>query len=63
MIVDSIQNSSKYTSIHPLFAKAFDYIHNTDLSALEIGKFDIDGDHYLNGEVIRLDGAIRLTAK
>ena len=45
MIVDSIQNSSKYTSIHPLFAKAFDYIHNTDLSALEIGKFDIDGDH------------------
>ena len=45
MIVDSIQNSSKYTCVHPLFAKAFDYIQNTDLSALEIGKFDIDGDH------------------
>ena len=45
MIVDSIQNSSKYTSIHPLFEKAFAYILSTDLLSLEIGKFDIDGDN------------------
>ncbi len=45
MIVDSIQNSSKYISIHPLFEKAFAYILSTDLLSLEIGKFDIDGDN------------------
>lgn len=45
MIVDSINNGSKYASLHPLFAKAFEFINNTDLSALEVGKFDIDGEN------------------
>jgi len=26
MIIDSVQNASKYCNIHPLFAKAFEYI-------------------------------------
>lgn len=43
MIVDSLQNISKYASLHPLFAKAFAFIASTDLAALEVGKFDIDG--------------------
>lgn len=45
MILDSLGNASKYCSLNPLFEKAFDYINSTDLSALEIGKFDIDGDN------------------
>lgn len=44
MILDTIANGSKYASLHPLFAKAFEYINGTDLNSLEPGKFDIDGD-------------------
>jgi biofilm protein TabA len=44
MIIDSLENASKYASLNPLFAKAFAYINSTDLAALEPGKFDIDGD-------------------
>ena len=64
MIVDSLQNASKYTSLHPLFAKAFAYINSTDLAALEVGKFDIDGDN-LRGIVADKNGvpAAESTAK
>ena len=41
MIIDTIQNASKYFSIHPLFAKAFDFIHSTDLANEPDGKSDI----------------------
>jgi YhcH/YjgK/YiaL family protein len=41
MIVDTLANASKYSSIHPLFAKAFEYIKATDLANIEIGKYDI----------------------
>lgn len=41
MIIDTIENAAKYASIHPLFAQAFEYIRNTDLVAIEIGKYEI----------------------
>ena len=41
MIIDSLANASKYSNIHPLFAKAFEYIKATDLVNIEIGKYDI----------------------
>ncbi len=44
MVIDSIQNASKYFSVHPSFEKAFQYINSQDLAKLEDGKFDIDGD-------------------
>ena len=44
MIIDSLENASKYYCVHPLFAKAFEYISNTDISAIEDGKYEIDGD-------------------
>ena len=47
MIIDNLQSASKYISLHPLFAKAFEYINNTDLSNLEAGKFEIDGDNIM----------------
>jgi biofilm protein TabA len=45
MIIDTIQNASKYFSVHPLFQKAFEYIGKTDLNAVEMGKYEIDGDN------------------
>lgn len=42
MIIDTIQNAGKYFSLHPLFAKAFEYINNTDLVKMEDGKYEID---------------------
>lgn len=45
MIVDTLKNASKYYSAHPLFAKAFEYIRNTNLDTIEMGKYAIDGDN------------------
>ena len=44
MIIDTIQNASKYFGVHPLFAKAFEYIKQTNLDTIEMGKYEIDGD-------------------
>lgn len=41
MIVDTIKNASKYFAVHPLFAKAFEYIEQTDLVNAPDGKSDI----------------------
>ena len=41
MIIDSIENASRYFSIHPLFAKAFQYIQQTDLVNAPLEKTDI----------------------
>jgi YhcH/YjgK/YiaL family protein len=41
MIIDTIANASKYFSVHPLFAKAFEYINATDLANAADGKSEI----------------------
>lgn len=41
MIIDTLNNASKYYSAHPLFAKAFEYINQTDLANAADGKSDI----------------------
>jgi len=41
MILDSIQNAQKYFSVHPLFAKAFEFINATDLANEPDGKSEI----------------------
>jgi YhcH/YjgK/YiaL family protein len=41
MIIDTLNNASKYFSTHPLFAKAFEYINKTDLVNAADGKSDI----------------------
>ena len=43
MIIDTIQNASKYFNVHPLFSRAFEYIQKTDLNTIEPGKYEIDG--------------------
>jgi biofilm protein TabA len=45
MIIDTIQNASRYYPVHPLFEKAFAYINRTDLDKVEPGKYEIDGDN------------------
>lgn len=41
MIIDTLKNAGKYYSLHPLFAKAFQFINQTDLEKAETGKFDV----------------------
>ena len=40
MIVDTIANAHKYLSLHPLFARAFEFINATDLASEPDGKLD-----------------------
>jgi biofilm protein TabA len=43
LIIDTLENSDKYVSMHPRFAKAFEYIKSQDLEKIEAGKYPIDG--------------------
>lgn len=54
MIVDTLDNASKYYSVHPLFKKAFEYISTLDLKSLEVSKFDISEG--LKGAVAEKEG-------
>jgi len=49
MILDSLQNSGLYESIHPRFKQAFDFLRNSDLRSLPLGKIELDGsDLFVN---------------
>ena len=41
MIIDTLNNASKYISLHPLFAKAFDFINSNDIATLPDGVSEI----------------------
>ena len=41
MIIDTLNNASKYSSLNPLFAKAFDYIKQNDIANLPDGVSEI----------------------
>ena len=45
MIIDTLNNAARYACVHPLFAKAFQYISSIDLATIEDGKYEIDGDN------------------
>lgn len=47
MIFDTIENSWRYEPLHPLFARAFEFIRSTDLRALKPGRYPIVGDDLL----------------
>lgn len=44
MILDTLNNLSKYATLNPLFPKAIEFITGTDLSALPLGRNEIQGD-------------------
>jgi len=43
MIIDSLENAYKYLDLHKSFAKAFQFINNTNFKTVEAGKYPIDG--------------------
>jgi YhcH/YjgK/YiaL family protein len=43
MIIDHINNASKYNMLHPLFKSAFEFINTTDLGSIAIGHHEIIG--------------------
>lgn len=62
MILDSLQNAALYSSIHPRFQQAFDFLCNTDLSALPLGKIELDGSK-LVVNVVEIAGKSATEAK
>ncbi|GEO10200.1 YhcH/YjgK/YiaL family protein [Segetibacter aerophilus] len=44
MITDVIQNAHLYEGLNERFKRAFRYLHETDFSAIELGKHSIEGD-------------------
>ena len=62
MILDSLNNAGKYISLHPRFAKAFEFIKSQDLANIEPGKYPIDGPE-LHASVSIKEGYSRDEAK
>lgn len=44
MICENLKNTKDYSSINKNFVKAFEFLKNNDLKALELGKYPIDGE-------------------
>lgn len=62
MIIDSLSNAQKYVQLHPLFAKAFEFISSQNLENIAVGKYPIDGPD-LHASVSEKDGYSRDAAK
>lgn len=43
MIIDSLENARRYTSVHPRFKAAFDFLRRPDIDAIALGRVDLDG--------------------
>jgi biofilm protein TabA len=51
MILDTLARSGRYIALHPTFTRAFELLTTRDLSTLEPGRHEIDGDRmYLSIE-------------
>lgn len=44
MIIDNIKNHERYSAIHNLYNKAFDYLLKTDFNKINDGKYEILGE-------------------
>ena len=62
MILDSLLNSGLYESIHPRFKQALDFLNNTDLINLPLGKIELDGSK-LFVSVVEITGKTVETAR
>ena len=43
MVVDTLENLSKYAALNPLFAQAIEFIQTHDLQAMEVGQIQLKG--------------------
>lgn len=62
MILDTLENARKYESTHPRFKNIFDFLLETDLSALPLGKIELEGNN-LVVNVVDLTGKPENEAK
>ncbi len=44
MILDSLPQADRYFALHPLFARAFEFLRGTDLKSLAPGKHTVEGE-------------------
>jgi biofilm protein TabA len=44
MILATLAEADRYTALHPLFPRAFEFLCNTDLKALAPGRQDVQGE-------------------
>ena len=52
MIIDTIENLVKYTTLNPLFADVVEFLKNHELQTMETGKYSIkDKDLFMNLQV------------
>lgn len=62
MILDNLNNSGLYESIHPAFKKAFDFLKTTDLITLPLGRIELDGSN-LFVNVVEITGKSAVEAR
>ena len=62
MIIDALSNAEKYIHLHPLFAKAFEFINSQNLQEIAVGKYPVDGDN-LHASVSEKAGTDKAEAK
>jgi len=43
MVIDTIENCSRYESLHPRFKAAFEFLKRSDIGATPVGRIDLDG--------------------
>lgn len=60
MILATLQQAERYVALHPLFARAFAFLHDTDLAMLAPGRHAIDDERMF---AIVEDGAGRTRAE
>ena len=44
MILDDLKNAARYGNLHPGFREGFEFLMRTDLTRLESGKYELQGD-------------------
>jgi biofilm protein TabA len=44
MIIDTLDNSARYSHLHPMFAAAFAFLRTTNLAAAAPGRREVQGD-------------------
>lgn len=59
MIIDTLANGNQYAALHPGFKAAFDHLASIDITALEVGKYEVDGVKYA---VMAKDGVTKEAA-
>ena len=62
MILNSLENTGLYDTIHPRFKQAFDFLRKNDLVNLPLGKVELDGKNLIVN-VVDATGKTAETAK